>query len=51
MQRVSIVSLISAFLLSKSKKRYFFKFIDSVEQETVRKKAQQKINTNKKVRM
>jgi len=34
-------------LLTKSKKERFFKFINFAKKETIKKKAQQKINTNK----
>jgi len=51
MQRIFIVSLIFALLLSKSKKKRFSKFINFVEQETIKKKVQQKVNTNKRVKI
>jgi hypothetical protein len=51
MQRISIASLTSIILLSKLKKKRSLKFIDFAKKEIVRKKIQEKINTNKRVKM
>ena len=51
MQRIFIASLTSIILLLTSKKERSFKFINFAKKETIKKKAQRKINTNKRVKM
>ncbi len=51
MQHIFIVFLIFTLLLLKLKKKRSFKFINFIEQKKIRKKVQQKVNINKKIRI